>query len=140
MTDELQEFLRRAAQRQKGASPRPRAPAEASPMEAEIVPPEPAGSGELPPLSAPIGETAQAPLATAADALAASLHATFDHKVGTLDAAMVTPAVQPAAGPVVRPLDLVQLLTSPEGLLQAVMLREILQRPEERWNEWNAGD
>lgn len=64
------------------------------------------------------------------------LHTKFDHEVGTLaerhakrmkDEESKPEVATPAA-------QIVAMLTNPEGVRQAILLNEILRRPEERWD------
>ena len=76
------------------------------------------------------------------DDMEARLQSKFDHQLGRLasdaKAAADAPAGQqsePAAasGPAASPANLAQWLRAPGTLRQAVVLSEILQRPEDRW-------
>ncbi len=81
------------------------------------------------------------------DLMEAHLHGVFDRKLGSLSekpaqaaTADVTPAPQEAAHDpdARRPVapaaaGLIALLRSPQGMRDAIVLREILDRPEQRW-------
>lgn len=63
------------------------------------------------------------------------VHQAFDHAVGHLGhgAMAVGGAGSALDGPEGLPAKIVQMLRSPDGMRQAVVLNEILQRPENRW-------
>jgi hypothetical protein len=68
----------------------------------------------------------------------ARLHAKFDHQVGQLKkSSLDTPSsvgTSPDLPPPRVPLtNLAELLRSPQGMLQAIVLNEILQPPQHRW-------
>jgi hypothetical protein len=72
------------------------------------------------------------------DKLAAHLQQVFDHRVGQLKDRASQSVPQPAAGPAaaprgVTPVDLAQMLYSPQHVRNAILVAEILRRPEERW-------
>jgi hypothetical protein len=79
------------------------------------------------------------------DRLEARLSQTFGHQVGQLsgmtgETARKSPEVEASqpqdrlhGQPVTTAADLVALLRQPRGIQQAVLLHEILQRPEHRW-------
>ena len=72
------------------------------------------------------------------DKLTAHLQQVFDHKVGHLKARATQSVSAPlpgpaAAGPTLSSSDLAQMLGSPQQLRNAIILSEILHRPEERW-------
>lgn len=58
------------------------------------------------------------------------LHQVFDHQMSALEAAPGETAVDPAS---LFTTGLVDLLTNPESLRQAIILNEVLRRPEEQW-------
>jgi len=154
--DEIGEFLQRAAQRRakQGApsSPPARRPAE-QPVLAEAAPETPVGgqvsehvqefldAGEFSRRTSQLGgEVAQT------DAqLGEHLHEVFDHEVSRLATkpgeTAAAPAVegsplpedQPAALVATSSADLIALLSNPEGIRLAIVINEILRRPEERW-------
>ncbi len=74
-----------------------------------------------------LGET----VAGADERLAARLQAKFDHQVGRLD--HEDRPVKPAKPVSSIAADIAKMLSSPQGVRQAVVLNEILTRPEERW-------
>jgi len=74
------------------------------------------------------------------DVMEAHLHQTFDHKVGTI--ASTTAASAPTNVPAVAPStqigqsladSLVQMLRSPAGVRNAILMNEVLRRPTENW-------
>jgi hypothetical protein len=73
------------------------------------------------------------------EAMQQHLHSVFDHQVGTLArpdrAGAATGAAQstPREAPVVEAADLAGLLTNPQTVRHAIILNEILTRPEHRW-------
>lgn len=160
MADDLEAFLRQAAQRrvqrQQQAVPKP-----------PTRPPGPAaGSGphraadaapRRPPTASPAaaadrvssaaiqaraehlgsGNLGQE-VALAGERIEARVHQEFDHKLGELagrDAAGATnSAATPNASPhLSRAAELAQLLRDPRSLRQAILLTEILPRPTQRW-------
>jgi len=157
--DEIGEFLRRAAERRQGeqpaqaqAAPRPARPARRlapdEPIEAVLV--------DEPPPHVELAQQIERDLDTRKFADRAKqlerraeqaqrkaeqhAHQVFDHSVGHWGGSSPTPAEAgvPAAalGAEVGPglaAGLPALLASPMGLRQAVVLTEILQRPEHRW-------
>jgi hypothetical protein len=81
-------------------------------------------------------------VAEADDQIDAHLHQVFDHRVGKLAAVPGEAAKPPApAVPAAESLAMEEpasafafdFLSQPESLCQAVILNEILQRPEQRW-------
>jgi hypothetical protein len=60
----------------------------------------------------------------------------FDHEIGTLGdrhAERMQDQQQPVAAPVNPAVQIANLLASPDGMRQAVVINEVLRRPEERW-------
>jgi hypothetical protein len=60
----------------------------------------------------------------------------FDHEIGTLGdrhAARVLDQDQPVVGPVNPAVIIATLLANPDGMRQAMVINEVLRRPEERW-------
>jgi len=150
--DEIGEFLQRAAQRRsRQAAPPARRPAE-QPVLAEAAPEKPVGgqvsehvqefldTGEFARRTAQLGgEVAQTDTQ-----LGEHLHEVFDHEVSRLATkpgeTAAAPAVEgsplPEDQPVAAPTaltGLIAMLSDPEGMRQAIILNEILRRPEERW-------
>ncbi len=71
------------------------------------------------------------------DVMEAHLHQTFDHKLGRIS---VSTTAAPASGSPTGTgsgtdavTSIIRLLQSPTGLRDAILLNEILQRPESRW-------
>lgn len=162
MPDDIEDFLRRAAQRRAGRRPpvetpaRPEAPrptpqipspprptptrsapqraAPARPADIEIVDAEPIQ--DLPAHLAQYLDTSSfqrqaaqltAEVDAADDKVEAHLHQTFDHAVGDLTG---TATPEPDAQ---RSVTLLDELASPSKIRRAILLSEILRRPEERW-------
>jgi hypothetical protein len=59
----------------------------------------------------------------------------FDHQLGSLRQQQLTPLQDPRlAPPVDTPASqIVAMLTNPAGVRQAIVVNEILRRPEDRW-------
>ena len=69
------------------------------------------------------------------DKLEARLHQVFDHQIGqlkksTMEAAAILSS-DPAAEGTAR--DMLQMLRSPQSVRDAIVMAEILRRPEDRW-------
>ncbi len=160
VADEIDEFLRRAAQR-RGVPPQP-APAAATvpqppqPIQAEVV----AEAGK--PVGGQVTEHVQKYLdaegftrragelggevAQADQQVDQHLRQVFDHSVSQLAAVPGEAAIAPMAAeppevteqslleiPATFATGLTTLLTSPDSVRQAIVLGEIFRRPEERW-------
>jgi hypothetical protein len=153
--DEIEEFLRRAAEgrqqaRGAGQSRTGQAP-RTKPARAPTPPPKPAEPAEPPRTVVAHVEkrldtsefqrrTAQlgGEVAEADDKLDARVHDVFEHQLSQFD--WRTPGELEAAGEALPPsattaavAGIFPLLTNPEGLRQAIILNEILQRPSDRW-------
>jgi hypothetical protein len=153
LEDEIGEFLRRAAEGRRkppAAPPVRRAPPApvAQPVEAEVVPQALGGDigqhvrkfldgGEFGRRSTEMGGRGT-PADQARGQRAADV---FEHEVGQLSgpaeaaaSSLAGPSVSPSEA-VKSPLlgDLIQALSRPESVRQAVVINEILQRPESRW-------
>ncbi|MBX3415072.1 MAG: hypothetical protein KF708_20480 [Pirellulales bacterium] len=161
LTDEVEEFLRRAAERRRGGQPReveivrpePRQPPRSRPRpkpvaqrpvvltDEERIGREPVAQHVEQHLSTTAYEERAAHLAKVDDAdelMQAHLSSVFDHQVGQLGSTSAPAAggTSEAAATETSPtaLDgLAELLRSPAGLRQAFILQEVLRRPEERW-------
>jgi hypothetical protein len=160
VAEEIEEFMRREANRrntqgtQPASAPTPTPPA-AEPLRAEVVAEPPVGgqveehvkkyldAEDFSRRSQALGEEV-----TQIDRdIGEHLHEVFDHQVSRLEvvpgeAAAPPTAAEPAelaeAAPVaavVPPVasGVLDLVNSPESLVQAIILNEILHRPEERW-------
>lgn len=149
MADDLEAFLRQAARR-RAAKKRPRIEILDEPVaEAEIIEPDKPARLVQPtqPLSttasrrpsqfdtraAELGKT----VGLADDMLEARLHETFDHQLGDLGK---RPSIAAAAAPPASGEDaeselakLAKILRDPDSIRQAIILREIIDRPEHRW-------
>jgi hypothetical protein len=162
LEDEIGEFLRRAAQHRQGQParpPRPVArPAMAPPVAeklvmAEVVVPRPLGEGikqhvgeyldaaEFRRRAAELGEE----VAQADEQVEQRLHARFDHEVSSLagtpgESAGMPTAEQPPEPeyranelPSAAAAGLAAMLGDAVGIRQAIVINEILTRPEDRW-------
>jgi hypothetical protein len=69
------------------------------------------------------------------DKLAAHLHQTFDHELGRLKKTASETAAIAHASPSsdVTVSELLQALRSPESIRDAIIMAEVLRRPEDRW-------
>ena len=153
LEDEISEFLRRAAERQRPARPEsrpassprpaarppsPRAPAQ--PVEAAIATARPTGADvdahvrryldadEFTRRSAEMGDR----VAQADSQTDERLHEVFDHRLGQLQERLPQEAAE-VPRTAVQPIQLLALLSRPETVRNAVVLSEILQRPQHRW-------
>jgi hypothetical protein len=155
--DEIAEFLRNANQRQRPAGHQPPPPPPPSPTRPSVFPPrprveEPLEAEVVAPSTGHLRETLAARTLTSSssgplggevaqsdDRLQGHLHQVFDHQLSDLSTGEASstaptagqfrspsPAMAPSAG-------LVSLLTNADSLRQAIILSEILNRPEHRW-------
>ncbi len=155
LNQEIEEFLRRAAQR-RGAQtrrPTPAPPPQESELRLEVIPdPEPA---RLAPLGAGVAEHVQKHMATEEFGVRAAHLAddvvrseqqleqhvlkTLTHQVGRLADTSAEAEDKSAAAAAESKKqefgadDLRSLVTNPASLRQAIVLREIFDRPEHRW-------
>jgi hypothetical protein len=152
--DEIEAFLRRAATKPRTAAkaapvrrppqPQPR-PAVEKPVQAQVVSNEPVGARiakevdrDLDTQEFTSRTTQLGSEVTAADRqIDEHLHQVFDHHVSDLE---LLPGEAAAAGPSETPqpsigiaIELTDLLANPASVRQAIVLNEILRRPEERW-------
>jgi hypothetical protein len=70
------------------------------------------------------------------DKLEARLHRTFDHKLGQLKdttTAATPQQIKQAADPSSSAANMARLLANPQSIRNAIILSEILNRPEDRW-------
>jgi hypothetical protein len=157
MAGDIEEFLRRAAQRRaQRPSQRPAPQPDIEILDADII-------DETPPPRAPVlrGESVaehvsehmqdhvfDEPLSHLGedvdhsdDRMEAHLHEYFEHDLGQLGAKTSVAAEStldddspksPAAPPA-SPSDVLQMLRDPASIRQAIILREVLTRPEDRW-------
>lgn len=161
MSNEIEEFLRRAAQRRAAQAARQPAKMPSAPppqavdevVEAvEVLPDEvpPTGAGVVAHVDQHLDSRKFAERAShlgelagfADDSLQAHLHQTFDHKVGhlaetshsvTADIPDLKSAAEQAAEPAEVAQTLLAMLHSPSNLRAAFVLNELLSRPVERW-------
>ncbi|MHC4179994.1 MAG: hypothetical protein ACYSWU_21020 [Planctomycetota bacterium] len=162
LEDEIGEFLRRAAQHRQGQpppGPRPGAPpavgqpAGQQVVEAQVVGQPAIGegikqqvgeyldAGEFRRRAAELGEE----VAESDEQLEQRLHAKFDHEVSTLarrpgesaGAPRVAPAEEAEGGvaelPSTAAAGLAAMLSNPVSIRQAIVISEIINRPEQRW-------
>jgi hypothetical protein len=148
MADDLEAFLRQAARR-RAAKKRPRIEIlDESVTEAEII--EPTKPARLVQPNRPSSTTQNKPpsqfdsraaelgktVGLADDLLEARLHETFDHKLGDLGQRPSMAASSPPASKEEAESELaklIKILRKPDSLRQAIILREIIDRPEHRW-------
>ena len=147
--DEIEEFMRRAAQRrgQKGLRPRTEQPVQAELVERPVGGQVTEHTKKYLDQSEFSRRTSQlgGEVAQADRQIDQRLHQKFDHAVSRLAGVSSEAAVVPVAVatpdlaasiddlPVASPTGLALLLTNPDSLRQAIVLNEILHRPEERW-------
>lgn len=157
LEDEIGEFLRRAARQRQAQPARPPRPAErpvmAQPVEVEVVREAPLGdqmkrhvreylnTGDFERRTSELGDE----VAQADDQMEQRLHEKFDHELGRLAAtpgqSAGQPQVEEAAEPEGRVAELPStaaaglavMLSQPIGIRQAIIINEILARPEHRW-------
>lgn len=150
MSDDIEKFLRQAAAKRRN---RPQAdiefiqPQKQQPIEAEIVPAQPVhDSGvsshvqqhldteKFDERASHMGEH----VGLADEKMEAHLHEEFDHVLGKLQDTSQgveepSTADQPAVS--LTPTDIVHMFHSPHTVRQAILMSEILKRPEDRWKE-----
>jgi hypothetical protein len=156
MSDEIDDFIRRAAERRrqgqqgqrKQQQQRPAQPP-AQPKRARLVEQEVVEAQVVEDVAAHVNRhldnqqfqnrashLGEQP-AEADDKVAARLHQTFDHQLGTLTStsAPAPTTSAPATTPTVNPTAaaLAKLLASPQDFRQAFILSEILKRPADNW-------
>ena len=158
LEDEIGEFLRRAARQRQGRAGPAAQPAAAQPagqqlVEAQVVSQPAIGEG----IREHVGEHLDAgkfqrragelggEVAQADEQIEQRLRAKFDHKVGrlagrrgeTADAPKVTQPTEPEDVPAELPstaaAGLAAMLSNSVGIRQAIVINEILTRPESRW-------
>jgi hypothetical protein len=155
LEDEIGEFMRRAAKRQAGKSPppKPARPVAAKPVEVEVVKEKPLGgalsehvqdyldTGEFNQRSASLGSEVTQEVSQ----LDQRLHGVFDHQISDLAAkpgetSMPTtaqdsplPEDQATGATLVTAAGIFAVLSDPENVRQAIVINEILRRPEDRW-------
>ena len=158
LDDEIGEFLRRASRANRSAQPpatgaatgaapgRPRTARRAEqPVQAETVEETPSGggvtehvrkfmdAGEFGRRTSELGTG----VAQADEKMDQRLHGVFDHNVGQLsdvyDQAAAT-VQRPGDMPLATPGGVIALLSRPENVRQAIMISEVLTRPESRWS------
>jgi hypothetical protein len=155
LDDEIGEFMRRAARRQAGknAPPKPARPAPEKPVKVEVVKETPLGgeltehvqeyldTGEFSQRSASLGSEVTQEVSQQDQ----RLHGVFDHQISDLAAkpgetSMPTtaqdsplPEDRAAGAAPVTAAGILAALSDPENVRQAIVINEILRRPEERW-------
>jgi len=145
---QIADFLRQVTGEKSGAErppPRPQPKPQTAPTTASNQPPAPRPKPEQPPRPKPATAAAQTPrpvgtLATGPSDVARHVQDAFAHELGHLHSGLerVTdePAKAAAAKPPVRDLsarDLVAAARDPATIRRAILLREILERPVDRW-------
>ncbi|MEZ6090948.1 MAG: hypothetical protein R3C05_23595 [Pirellulaceae bacterium] len=151
MADDIEAFLRRAAQRRKEqagrkqpAPPRPRPEYTDSRTERQVQRERPEDivvEAELIDDTAGLSQLAghhlknehlASQIEMADEKMEAHLTKVFDHSVGKLGPGQSFDASQAMAeGDIAKTL--ISLLQSPQGLQQALLLREVIDRPTHRW-------
>ncbi len=158
VAEEIEEFMRRAANRRnvQGTQPAPApppTPAAAEPARAQVGVEQPVGgqveehvkkyldAQEFSRRSQELGEE----VAEVDREVGQHLHEVFDHQVSRLEVVPGEAAAPPEAAepsdlaeaspnmPATFATGLLDLVSSPDSLRQAIILNEILHRPEERW-------
>jgi hypothetical protein len=151
MSNEIEEFLRRAAQRRAARQPPPDIEILDTPVDVEIVEAEPVvaedvathvakhlNTREFSERTSHLGEH----VGMADDDMDAHLHQKFDHKLGRLGGALKSQVSdsdasayeQPQAAPASSgATEIAKLLRTPQNVRNAIVLSEILTRPEHRW-------
>lgn len=162
VADEIEDFMRRAAERRASRGTRPageraetvaKAAAPAQPIQAQVVVEKPVGGQVAEHVKKYLDEDEFArregslgkEVAQADNEIDQHLRQTFDHRVGQLaavpgEAAALTVAAESpelAAAtdetPSAFATGLLDLMANPDSLRQAIVLNEVLRRPEERW-------
>jgi len=140
MLEEIEEFLRRAAEK-RGEVLRPPGQQQ-RPVQIEYVDPdvvdvevvEPEIVGEQRHSGSSAYHLPESQIGQADERLESRLHDTFDHRLGSLDpdgAKMASDKAEYEAP--VTPNEIAKMLGSPSNLRNAIVLSEILQPPEHRW-------
>jgi hypothetical protein len=155
LKDEIGEFLRRAAERRTGgpaqAGGRPAPPPPVAPVPPQAARPSRPAPAPTRPSPRPVQAQVVRPTApprvverpVVLDHLTSELelvdeemekhiHDVFEHRVGTLTRAQ-SEAIAKAVGTPTAALGLAAMLRDPLSLRQAIVLNEILHRPEHRW-------
>ena len=126
--DEEEVFVAELAPSRPQAPTRPVTPPRPTPS--TIARPVPMETNPLPP-----AQPVESPVFPAAsDVFAKRAESVFDHNVGKLDTSPQFAGIQPAkenVASVAHPI--VELFRNPQNIAQAVMMREILDRPTDRW-------
>lgn len=141
MSGDIEDFLRRAAAR-RARRATPATPAAETPPPSQPTPPAP------PPTATPVAppnslDTSKfdrraarmTDVEQADDKMSAHLHEKFDHQIGTLQKSTLgemSPHDMPSHADI-ELSDIAQLLLNPQSIRQAIILREILAPPHERW-------
>ncbi|QDS89785.1 hypothetical protein EC9_39850 [Rosistilla ulvae] len=152
MADDIEAFLRRAAQRRKEQAARKAAPAAKSRPEytdsraertiRQVRPEEVVVEAEIVDDSAGISDLSSRHLQAdhlantvgqADDKMEAHIQKVFDHQVGRLASEPSEPVIHSVVDDDIAKT-LISLLQTPQGVQQAFLLREIIDRPEHRWD------
>jgi len=67
------------------------------------------------------------------DKLESHLHQVFDHQLGKLKKTASTTAAAPYDSPASDMSELLQMLRSPKSVRDAIVMAEVLRRPDDRW-------
>lgn len=155
MVDPIEEFLRRAAQHRQRKAPEEEIIDAEVLEDDEILEPEPlaettrgilSGGGVAEHVEQHIGSASfdqrvaklGAVVDAADDRMEAHLHDVFEHRLGQLGARTSAAAASTLDDDSGKPaeqarLDITQLFRTPDNIRNAILLHEILQRPEHRW-------
>ena len=146
---QIADFLKQVTGEKAGAErplPRPQPKPQPTPTLSSPKPLAPRPKAEQPPRSKPAAPAAQAPrsvgtLAVGPSDVARHVQDAFAHELGHLHSGLEQATSEPAKGAAARaaagsglsPRDLVAAARDPATIRQAILLREILERPVDRW-------
>jgi hypothetical protein len=127
---QIGEFLRQQGDRRGPPAARPTPPVQQRPPRR---PQEKRVPSPLPPAKPKVAE--RAPVAAAGSDVARHVHDAFDHQLEHLSTSMAAgaPANEAPRRPAAPAAELVTMLRNPATLRQLILLREVLDRPTERW-------
>jgi hypothetical protein len=136
MSNEIEEFLKRAAQRRTSRKPPEIQLIEPEVIEAEVIESQTSqhlAHSDFARRASQLGEE----VGLADEHLEAHLHEKFGHRLGRLAKKPRPIPQQPAPSATPRPpiaaLSVAEMLRNPQSLRNAIVLREILDRPEHLW-------
>ena len=127
---QIGEFLRQQEERRGPPAGRPKPPVQQRPprrpQEKRVPPPLPAAKPKA---------AERAPVAAAGSDVARHVHDAFDHQLEHLSTSIAAgaPVHEQPRRPVAPAAELVTMLRNPTTLRQLILLREVLDRPTERW-------